>query len=88
MSTLGSNETHPRVMRIRGRESLRLQQWEIDVLLDRAARDDADLVGTDRIVDFRPGQFLVTVLGSGSTGHRLVLGSGLWGCCLAEVWTM
>ena len=38
------------------------------VLLDGAARDDADLAQLDGVVDLRPGQLLVTVL-LGRAGH-------------------
>jgi hypothetical protein len=39
------------------------------VLLDGAARQDADLAEIDSVVDFGPGQFFVTILGSGTAWH-------------------
>ena len=67
--------------RRRGRS--RSGQIEIDVerqvrpvLLDGAARQDADLAQLDRVVDLGPGQFLVTIFGRGSAWHGLLLGDG------------
>ena len=39
------------------------------VLLDGAARHDADLAQLDGVVDLGPGQFLVAVFGRGAAGH-------------------
>ena len=49
------------------------------VLLDRAARQDADLAQLDRVVDLGPGEFLVAPLGRGLAGH--VYGSVIYAVC-------
>ena len=40
------------------------------LLFDGAAREDADLAEVDGVVDFGPGQFLVTVFGRGAAWHK------------------
>ena len=39
------------------------------MLLDRAARQDADLAQLDRVVDLGPGEFLVAIFGRCLAGH-------------------
>jgi hypothetical protein len=39
------------------------------MLLDGAAWDDADLADLHRVVDFGPGQLLVSILGLGTAYH-------------------
>jgi hypothetical protein len=47
------------------------------VLLDGSTGNNADLPEIDGVVDFRPGQFFVTVFGFRAVGHwRGILGVG------------
>ena len=47
-------------------------QWQVvTVLFDRSTGNHADLVGPDRLVDLRPGQFFVSVFTISSAGHLL-----------------
>jgi hypothetical protein len=56
-----------------GTHQVNVQRQVVTVLLDRPARNDANLILLNGIVNFRPREFLVAVFGAGFAGHRVVL---------------
>ena len=57
-----------------GTDQIDVERQVRAVLLDGAARHDADLAQIDGVVDLGPGQFFVAVLGGGSARHGWLLG--------------
>lgn len=55
-------------------DEIDIQRQVWPVLFDGSARHDTDLLQIDGIVDFRPGQFFVAVLGRGSAHRELSCG--------------
>jgi hypothetical protein len=75
---VGDDRQHEQLVRDQlagaGRDAARADEIDVQgqmraVLLDGAARQQADLAHFDRVVDLGPGQFFVAILGRGSTRH-------------------
>ena len=49
-------------------DQIHVQRQVVSMLLDRTTRKNANLAKIDGVIDFRPGQFLVSIFRSGA-GH-------------------